>query len=305
MNGASQLRTDLSEVLRFFDLGGLAGYSRAGGFANENYFVSTGTEEYVVKLLRERDAASARSEAPYLARVIEHGFPAVRYVSANGQCVFEAEDFAAVVMPRLRGKTPERTPSNCASLAAALARLHSIPHDGLEQRPSFLSSKFIERSIAQLDALVPADDLKPYLEAQAGLADFEASLGTKAPAIIHCDFTPNNCLFQDDRLVGVVDWEEVTLGFPPLDVANLVLSTCFSESKFEPDLFKAITEAYLIEAGEDSLHIDQLGLALRLAGLCFSLWVYLRWGVASEDPFITNSRQLYWRYGLEGLLRTS
>ena len=304
VNEPSQLENDLSEVLSFFNLGRLKQCQRAGGFANENYFVSSETGSYVVKLLRERSPKDVRSELPYLARITEHDFPAIPYVEAHGQCVLEGDQFAAVAMKRVEGNPPDRSAVACAAMAEALAKLHAIPPTGLQPRKSFLSEDFIAQTIKSLSALVPNEDLNPYIKARELLATFTDALTTTEQRIIHCDFTPNNCLFQGNRIVGVIDWEETTLGNPLLDLANLVLSTCYVESEFDNAMFQAITTTYKSSNQLLKLDYEQLGAALRLAGLAFSLWVYIRWGVGSDDPFVTSSRQLYWRYGLEDLRLT-
>ena len=91
----------LTEVLSFFDLGTQSTSRRAGGFANENYFVTTDKGEYVVKVLREHAAANVVSEIPYLKKLEEVQFPVAQYISNDaGDCVFEADDIAAVVMHR-------------------------------------------------------------------------------------------------------------------------------------------------------------------------------------------------------------
>ena len=300
LNEHSQLEDELSEVLRFFDLGRLDRYRRAGGFANENYFVSAESGQYVVKFLRERSVSDVLSELPYLERVAEYGFPAVPYLQAHGQCVFEQEGFAAVAMKQIDAEPPDRKITSVV-MAEALAKLHSVPHTGLKRRTGFLSGDFIAKSIESLVLQVPGEDLKPYIEAQDRLAGFIGSLETKETSIIHCDFTPNNCLFRSNRLVGVIDWEEVTVGYPLLDLANLMLSTCFVESKFDRDLLNEIAASYERSRKNGALDYERLSNALRMAGLCFSLWVYLRWGVGSDDPFIVRSRQFYWEQGLEDL----
>ncbi len=292
----------LTDVLAFYDLGELLKYRRAGGFANENYFVTTSQGKYVTKFLREHTASHVDSEFTYLQRLTEHHFPAVAYIAnSRGDRVYEKGDAAAVAMHRIEGAAPERSHKTTAAMGVALAQLHAVPINGLSPRVSFLDASFVDGALSELDGLVPAGDLQPYVDASRQLADFRSSLPSKTRSIIHCDFTPNNCLFQQDRLVAVIDWEEVTIGYPLLDLANAVLSTCFVDAQFDKKMFDALADAYREESGISESSSGDLEQALRWAGLTFSLWVYRHWGVGSEDPFILSNRRLYWRYGLENL----
>jgi aminoglycoside phosphotransferase (APT) family kinase protein len=43
------------------------------------------------------------------------------------------------------------------------------------------------------------------------------------PVVLHGDYWPGNVLWRDDRLVGVVDWEEAAFGDAMADLANIRL----------------------------------------------------------------------------------
>ena len=45
---------------------------------------------------------------------------------------------------------------------------------------------------------------------------------TSPPAICHCDFQPFNILAQDGRVTGVLDWANVTLGSPEMDLGSTI-----------------------------------------------------------------------------------
>lgn len=294
------MEPQLTEVLRFFDLGKPTDYRRAGGFANENYFVTSDKGEFVVKILREHAASNVYSELPYLKKISEHHFPSVTYMSnSSGVCVYESEDMAAVVMRKVEGGPPERSHSTNATMGNVLAKLHTIPSEGLEPRTSYLGEGFMEGAISELKQSVPSEDIQPYVEALSRLDAFKRSLPDKVSRIIHCDFTPNNCLFKKDSLIAVIDWEEVTLGYPLLDLANAILSTCFTDTRFDKTMSDALLNAYFDENDWGELDLSDLAQAIRFAGLTFSLWVYRRWGIDSAEPFIVGNRQLYWRYDLD------
>jgi len=82
-------------------------------------------------------------------------------------------------------------------------------------------------------------------EASAGFHWLKTNLylarRTKSPALIHRDFHPNNVLVDGDRIAGVVDWGELTIADPAVDVAwtEMILHTEVSR-----DLGDQFKEAY-------------------------------------------------------------
>lgn len=97
-------------------------------------------------------------------------------------------------------------------MAATLARLHTVPTDGLPELP------------ARLDPLPELFDYLPENDPNRALRDHLAECGDSAytgePVLLHGDFWPENLLWRDGRLVAILDWEDAALGDPLSDVAS-------------------------------------------------------------------------------------
>ena len=104
-----------------------------------------------------------------------------------------------------------------------LAILHATPP------PRGLEMKSLEREVGKIDGwcaetlLHLGDDgaAGGVREAQQGLHHLASLLPTCAPALIHRDFYPAN-VFWDGARVWVLDFDEVSIGDPALDVAHFV-----------------------------------------------------------------------------------
>ena len=73
-----------------------------------------------------------------------------------------------------------------------------------------------------LDQVLPR--LLPRNRARALSAiDDLVALERAAPRLVHGDLMGSNMLWQDGRLVGVIDWDHACLGDPAYDVASLGL----------------------------------------------------------------------------------
>ncbi|MBL4680165.1 MAG: phosphotransferase [Pseudomonadales bacterium] len=237
------IQQELQSITQFFYLGELESFSKAGGLANENYYVNTGNGKFVIKIIREHSASSVRTELPFFQRLREHNYPASFYLSSpKGECVFESNKLVAVAMHRVEGSAPIITIDTSLCLGRALAALHSIPTKGLKTRSAFLNDTYIPQCIDDLAKAVPQKDLSPYQIEYEKLAEFQSQYKLQKECIIHGDFSPKNCLFQGEELLSVIDWEEVSLGYPVLDLALTIFAVCFNESGFDDKLFVALLD---------------------------------------------------------------
>ncbi|HHT69378.1 MAG TPA: phosphotransferase [Firmicutes bacterium] len=117
--------------------------------------------------------------------------------------------------------------------------------------------------------------------------------------LIHRDLHPGNLLFNDGRLVGILDFDRVRIGIRLFDICYLstgVLSSCFSESNkrerwlgFVQDLLKGYnavqplekTEGhvflyviYLIQLLFIAYHLDEGNTNLADVNLAVLFWIY-------------------------------
>ena len=67
------------------------------------------------------------------------------------------------------------------------------------------------------------------------------------PTFLHRDFQPGNVLWQDDEVVGVVDWVETSTGPADLDVAHCASNLATLHGA---EVGEAFTEAYVAAGGE-------------------------------------------------------
>ncbi|MHB8627816.1 MAG: phosphotransferase family protein [Aggregatilineales bacterium] len=177
-------------------------------------------------------AEDARLEASALRELSRTGYP----VPELFLLVDEEEPF--IVMERLSGQmltqialaNPARIPYWLDKASDLLLRLHGLNwRNGFEMfKPELPPHEFAERQIRwwkQQAKTAQADDLEP------GFAWLRSNLHhiqeTTPLALVHRDFHPNNILIDGERITGVVDWGELTIADPAMDVAwsSMILAT--------------------------------------------------------------------------------
>ncbi|MCJ7623154.1 MAG: phosphotransferase [Anaerolineaceae bacterium] len=158
-------------------------------------------------------------------------------------------------------------------LAVQLARIHSADCSQLDL--SFLPkqakgfAKILGERPAKVDQSFDEGHLRDTLEAAWPFAQ------RNDPVLLHGDYWPGTILWQDDRLVAVIDWENAKLGDPLNDLAISRLDILWI---FGVAAMNSFTQHYksLIAIDYTDLPYWDLYAALRLvrlAGADLAAWV--------------------------------
>jgi aminoglycoside phosphotransferase (APT) family kinase protein len=170
----------------------------------------------------------------------------------------------------------EFAPSNLADyilqLAAHLARIHTL--DGSDLDLSFLPRQTkgchenLGRRPTHTDRSLDKGRIRDTLTSLWPLPQRNASV------LLHGDFWPGNVLWQDDRLVAVIDWEDAKLGDPLADLAISRLDVAWI---FGIEAMNAFTHHYTSRMAIDYTDLPYWDLCaalrlVRLTGSHFAAW---------------------------------
>jgi aminoglycoside phosphotransferase (APT) family kinase protein len=172
-----------------------------------------------------------------------------------------------LVLDYIEGR-PEYAPADLDDFtrqcATHLARIHSV--DG-----SALELSFLPRHggvCAELAGSCPSS-AEPWWSEERIRARL-AAIGPRPPgnrlALLHGDYWPGNLLWQEGRLVAVIDWEDAKLGDPLVDLA---ISRLDFQWIFGMDAMNAFTQHYrsMMALDYSNLPYWDLCAALRLVRL--------------------------------------
>ncbi len=170
-----------------------------------------------------------------------------------------------IVLEYIEG-APEFAPADLADylrqFAAQLARIHAL--DGAHPDLSFLPRQ----------AQLTSEHLRArptHADEAFGVAGLRETLAAVWPlphrngaALLHGDFWPGNLLWQEGRLVAVLDWEDAQVGDPLADVANSRLEILWA---FGSAAMQQFTRQYQALTALDFTHLPywDLWAALRPA----------------------------------------
>jgi homoserine kinase type II len=292
--------TTLQAVADYFDLGTIEAVELAPG-TNANFRVGTTRGRFVFKIVVNTTREDLEAGLPYLQRLEAHNFPATAYylTAANGTAIYLDGDCVAVALRQLPGDMPRSSRSVCRQVGRALAQLHLVPAEGLPPKPHWLDHTYLSQALAQATAQVGEDRLPLVLRAYAALEAFRPQ--EMPQSIIHGDLDHTNCLFVGETLSALLDWQEIGVGAPVLDVGMTVLGFCFvgEPVRFAPELCRSLVAGYSEIRHFSPAEAVNIERAVKYAALTQSVWSLLHLEQYHPGEPLDETNTLYWHFGLD------
>ncbi len=189
-------------------------------------------------------------------------------------------------------------PAHCRAVGAALAALHEAGRTFTLKRENALSLPGWAKLFASVGGV--ADKLAPGMSAQ--LAHALGKLSEEWPqdlprGVIHADLFPDNVLFLNDAVSGVIDFY-----FACNDLFAYDLAICMNCWCFELDGAFNVTKAMALFGGYNSIRrlepdeISALPVLARGAALRFFLTRLYDWYNTPDTAFVKRKDPMeYWR----------
>ena len=244
---------DLARFLVDYDLGQvLALKGIAEGVENSNFFLHTGRGYFILTLYEKR---VDERDLPFFLGLMEH-------LAAHGlKCPQPVKNQHGGALGRIAGRPAalvtflegmwRRNPSVrcCAAVGGALGKLHRLGASFAGNRANTMG---LATWPAMFQAAQPrADELQPCLAAEiAKELDFLAGNWPRhlPSGIIHADLFPDNVLFLENEVSGLIDFYFACTDQLAYDVAICLNAWCF-----EPDGSYNITKGLAFFSAYESI----------------------------------------------------
>ena len=283
---------DLAGFLAAYDIGAAKIFKGiAEGVSNSNYYLETDRGRYILTLYEKRIDTD---ELPFFLGLMEHlaagGLPCPTPVhTRDGRFAGPLNGRVAAILTFLDGISLNRpSAEHCGVAGRALADLHLAGQSFKPRRHNALGLEGW-KSLA-MDCASHADSIATGMQnlIDGELQFLERAWPKELPSgIIHADFFPDNVLFMEHRITGVIDFYFACYDSLAYDLAVTVNAWCFeSDGGFNVTKSKALIAGYqsarrLTEAERVSLPILARGAALR-----FLLTRLYDWVNKSPDAFV-------------------
>lgn len=268
---------ELASVLADYDVGAPRSFKGiAEGIENSNYLLQADRGTFILTLYEKRVRAE---DLPFFLALLE-------YLAGKGiACPLPVRTRAGTPSTTLKNRPAalltfleglslnEPHPDDCAAAGVALAALHRAGADFPQWRENRLSVSSW-RNLAQSIG-TRADSVEDGLSAliESNLAALENSWPRELPAgIIHADLFPDNVLFIDGRVSGLIDFYFACNDFYIYDLAVMINAWCFeADGRFSRARSHELIAAYARERTLSAPEIAALPLLARGAALRFLL----------------------------------
>jgi homoserine kinase type II len=221
----------------------------AEGVSNSNYFLQTEKGTYILTLYEMRVETS---DLPFYLGLMEHlasaGIRCPTPVRARDGAVSGVlNERAAAVLTFLDGVSLRRPMAeHCQQAGLALAELHQAGASFPGGRANALGPKgwrtLADDCVGQADTV--ADGLRALIEDE--LATLESAWPLQLPqGVIHADLFPDNVLFVNDRVSGIIDFYFACNDSLAYDLAVTLNAWCFeSDGAFNVTKGRALVAGY-------------------------------------------------------------
>lgn len=291
--------SDLRELISKYDIGELESFSGISeGIQNSNYIVKTSSAKYILTLFEDERIFNS---LPFFFNFKEHlvgsGVPCPAPIHDKNDSMFnEICGRQASFISFLPGKWPRSIKKeHCEEIGKYSALMHKAAESFPENRDDpqadmLLSYKKLQEESADLESF--KSGIVAEIEKAADY--IKSNCPSDLPSgVIHGDIFPDNVLFEDDRLTGIIDFYFSHTGFYVYDLANTLTQWCFEHgAEFNITKSRSLLSAY---NKERKLSGDELNALPILASASAMTWFLSRlysWFNPAEGAMVNQKDPL-------------
>jgi homoserine kinase type II len=282
---------DLDRFLQSYDIGSARSFKGiAEGVENTNFHLQTDHGSYVLTLYEKRVSAG---DLPFFLNLMhhlaKHGIACPQPVSnREGGRWADLNGRPAALLTFLEGvslRRPEVT--HCAEAGAALAGLHHAGFDFPDYRQNALGPEGWRKLAAQTHVNADTVQAGTALLIQSTINELGAWPRSLPSGIIHADLFPDNVLFLNGKISGLIDFYFACNDAYAYDLAVMLNAWCFeTDGSFNVTKGTALLSGYSQKRRLSDAEIDALPMLARGAALRFLLTRLFDWLHPDPSAFV-------------------
>ncbi len=265
--------SELENYLHNYAVGNLVSFEGiSAGVENSNFFVYTDTGKFVLTLVE----SVQEEQLPFILGLVDHlaknDLPCAQPIHLNhGQLFGTLHQKPAVLMNCLEGK-PLGTPNKkqAAVIGQTLAQFHQLSSSMEMEQYTHIPQWCTELAAIVFPKLCKEKQtLLQHTLMETGDIDWT----TLPSGPVHADLFPDNAMFVEDKLSGLIDFYHACSTPYLYDLSVTLNAWCFNEQTSEFDNQKAQTllSHYQEIRPLDPMEADLLPIMMRTAALRFWL----------------------------------
>lgn len=285
---------EINEIIRSYEIGFLSKYEGiVQGIENTNYFIETSVNKFILTIYEKRVNIH---DLPFYFDLLEHSkFKKINCPipirNRNNKRLQKFDEKYFSLFSFINGECLNRWgPNVCFHVGKILGKFH-------QKNKSFLKKKLNDFGLTswtslfkkcknQMDSIVPESSEFITREIEYITSNWPSNL---PEGIVHADLFPDNILFINEKISGILDFYFSCVDFYIYDLAILINAWSFQNEKFEIENFKSLIKGYQSERVINKDEKNALNICLRGASIRFLLtrandFIYNKPKIENKDP---------------------
>lgn len=275
-----------------------------GGLSNDNYIFSDGRKKYVARICLFEPENQINSLIPFLKYAKKIAYSAPRLIQTiDGHDYVHNDDTSIVVTSYLEGVSANNfsiETRHLKSLAQLVANFHDLEHSP-QNTPITLNPDYIFNLYDRLKDYRPTDKdieslrLLELVDAyykkfkEKKFTEFTKSL---PHGITHGDINLGNVLFNGNKAVSFLDFEELGESWQLQDIAMILVTWTFPDGKLNRELIETFLKEY--ELYRPLAKIEKENIVNATEFIAFRQCVYAKSMMSKGDMESAKDFSSYW-----------
>jgi len=236
----------IEKVLYEYDLGEIISINdQSHGYANRNFSVECCKASVFVRFCNQQSIDNIQQEILLMSVLKKSKFrTAYPIARKDGAYLSFSNSIPVVVYEFLEGELPALNGEVTREIAGAIASLSKIKFPATLNKKNAISADDC-RQIINSDAFrsFSYSDVKDNFIRL--FKQLEEKIGIELPrGIVHGDVFPDNTLFNNNRLIALIDFEEFAIDHLMFDVGMTINGFCFEGLNLDMELLGAFIKKY-------------------------------------------------------------
>lgn len=253
---------EIQSVLEYYFIGSYRHIKELSpGYANRSFRLDTDEGSFLYRKILGKGYEDLSQEIAILNDLRSVNYPAAFPVQrSDGTYISSTPNGMVVIYDFLEGDTPLQSLAVCQSVGGAVGSLNCFePSIPFHRKNSICLESTIAFSDSLSDAPPQYPDIYEYFREETDYLSGQVECGLPE-GLIHADVFPDNTIFEGDKLIGLIDFEEACWDELLFDLAMTINGFCFPENTLSTPHLKAVISGYtqqrrLTEEEHDKLPI--------------------------------------------------
>jgi homoserine kinase type II len=256
----------------------------AGGAANSSFLLDCAEGRFVLTVLDNHDARSARNLTCLLTFLAEQGvLTTTPMATTKGDPLLHWDGHTLLVKKYVPGRCDDRLPDELlAAAGAALAHINALTpavgECGLRER-----GRRLPDDARRTTEMFADREFATWLLRTLDHAGHVTDLGTST-GLVHGDLFADNLVVTDSGNLVILDWETASIDLTVLDLAMAIVGLCRIEGRFSPERTALLLAGYTRERPLTCKEQDNLRDATIYASLIIAYHRYRRHHITHPNP---------------------